>query len=405
MPGAVHPHSYLFYKVDSTYYAKNYYGLVDYSGSNALTVYNSAKTNLGVDGGTIKVLPGDYYFSGVIYVPGNIHLIGNGWRYSTRFYIQHTGVGLYAGDPSGNQMGIEIRNINLIGQAGTSHGLYINNTVNKCSFEYLYIQFFDGDGVKIENSHTITLQNVHSYLNGGNGFTLKGSTAISLLDPYAQNNTHGIYIEGGMGGGNIRGGVSEDNTQTALYITGARTQFDVYSLYMEENSDVVCRIQGSAGNIVRNVKLDGCHFKAQWNKLCLYTDYFEEITIQNSVLWRQGATRHYDIGTNGGYVYDIQNTALNGSYPTENLEDYPVVSGNKPYNRRLLKASLWKTGNYSSVSTGEWKLHYLETTPTVVILTPRTNVNVWCADRNSTHIQIGVSTGTVDIDYYVAVQP
>ncbi len=57
--------------------------------------------------------------------------------------------------------------------------------------------------------------------------------------------------------------------------------------------------------------------------------------------------------------------------------------------------------NETSVSNGDWFVHGLAVTPDAILLTPRSNATVWVNDRNSTHFQCGVSSGSVDLDWAV----
>jgi hypothetical protein len=46
-----------------------------------------------------------------------------------------------------------------------------------------------------------------------------------------------------------------------------------------------------------------------------------------------------------------------------------------------------------------WVAHGLPLTPSTVTLTPRSNVAVWVNNRNATHFQVGVASGTPTIDW------
>jgi hypothetical protein len=60
-------------------------------------------------------------------------------------------------------------------------------------------------------------------------------------------------------------------------------------------------------------------------------------------------------------------------------------------------------GSTISVSNGTWIAHGLITTPLSVDLTPRTQVTLWRLDANATHFQVGVSSGTVTVDWRVSI--
>jgi hypothetical protein len=57
----------------------------------------------------------------------------------------------------------------------------------------------------------------------------------------------------------------------------------------------------------------------------------------------------------------------------------------------------------ATVTDGAWISHGLVSTPGVVILTPRSGVDVWVMARNENQFQVGVSSGTVTVDWYAKV--
>ncbi|MHA2306514.1 MAG: hypothetical protein ACXACU_14105, partial [Candidatus Hodarchaeales archaeon] len=57
-----------------------------------------------------------------------------------------------------------------------------------------------------------------------------------------------------------------------------------------------------------------------------------------------------------------------------------------------------------SVVDGTWVSHGLSSTPLIVILSPQSDVNVWVMARDDTQFQIGVSAGTVTVDWYAEVR-
>ena len=86
---------------------------------------------------------------------------------------------------------------------------------------------------------------------------------------------------------------------------------------------------------------------------------------------------------------------------------YPSLSiKNSGTNNRFIGHNiLLRTENSGTtiITNGDWIIHGLTTTPSIVTLTPRSNVNVWVNDRNATHFQVGVSSGTVTVDWYAEV--
>jgi len=87
------PASYIIFKSGSTYYAKNSStGEVDYSGTSASSVINSAISALGSEGGTIFIRAGYYYLTSSISISkDDVSIIGEGKR-STILKINADGV-------------------------------------------------------------------------------------------------------------------------------------------------------------------------------------------------------------------------------------------------------------------------------------------------------------------------
>ena len=72
-----------------------------------------------------------------------------------------------------------------------------------------------------------------------------------------------------------------------------------------------------------------------------------------------------------------------------------IIEGNKGY--------ITENRGVASVTDGTWVSHGLVSTPIIVILTPQSDVNVWVMARTTTQFQVGVSTGTVTVDWYTVV--
>jgi hypothetical protein len=67
------------------------------------------------------------------------------------------------------------------------------------------------------------------------------------------------------------------------------------------------------------------------------------------------------------------------------------------------KGYVTENSGTATVANGDWIPHDLADTPKIVTLTPRSQVTVWVNDRNETHFQIGVSSGTVTVDWHAEV--
>jgi hypothetical protein len=79
--GGVYPgaSSYTVWKEGSTYYAKNAYGAIDYSGTDVSTVIQSAHDNLPSEGSfSIQIMPGLYMISVTINVTKSVQFISDG---------------------------------------------------------------------------------------------------------------------------------------------------------------------------------------------------------------------------------------------------------------------------------------------------------------------------------------
>ncbi len=113
-------------------------------------------------------------------------------------------------------------------------------------------------------------------------------------------------------------------------------------------------------------------------------------------IWSQGVGQ----GTTPLYV-----ELTDGAYQESNTPMVPTTynPADAVVYLRLHGRFYQNSGVATSITDGYWQKHGLTDTPTIVTLTPRSQATVWVNDRNATHFQVGVSSGTVTVDWYAEV--
>ena len=126
----------------------------------------------------------------------------------------------------------------------------------------------------------------------------------------------------------------------------------------------------------------------------IIADYMEGSTITNIVTSQSNGKITLGPTTQRNYISGFVSTPA-GTYLTIQDSGIDNIISQRNYVNR---------GVAISITNGTWISHSLASTPAIVILTPRSNVNVWVMDRNADQFQIGVSTGDpVTVDWYAEV--
>jgi hypothetical protein len=169
-PGAP---SYTIWQEDSTYYAKNVYGAIDYSGTNGTTIIQNALDN----GRTIFLKAGIYVASG--FMNTNNVLVGEGNATEFRGTIYANSIVDFSIENmriSGSivvthSFGMTMDSVN-INALGTTNGICISDNSNDIDILSTRVYNATEDNIKIVESNRINILNVASYYAGRDGLHL-----------------------------------------------------------------------------------------------------------------------------------------------------------------------------------------------------------------------------------------
>lgn len=263
--------------------------------------------------------------------------------------------------------------------------------------------------------------------SSGTGIVVTGLTSnndpvvsqyVSIVANEIHGTTQGIWLQGGVIGANV--GTTQYCTVQGNIITDLSSG-GYHGIRCSEGKGHIIK-----GNILGNIPRDGIILLGEdtgagasddceiignqifsvsqeadnsYYGISLYAEADNNLVAYNHV---RGSNHHTSIiviyanCTDNTITYNDIDAGMTGT-----IVDYgtgTTVRGNKGYVTE-------NSGTSSSVSNGDWQAHGLMGTPTTVILTPHSNVNVWCNARNTTHFQFGVASGTPDIDWYAEYAP
>lgn len=263
-PEDVDAYSYVIYKEDSTYYAKDgTTRAIAYSGTNASYVFNTLIKSLESIGGKIFVQAGSYAISTSIEFEGchNIVLEGEGVR--TTLYassdvdvIRVVGTteetiadneirklkvqGYYDTNPSTTKSGIGVRytvNTKIVGVwvHKCNHGIYLYSTDNyRALVQDCRCWDNDDDGIADTGGYYTIITNNHLFSNGDCGVHLvKGKDRIVSGNHVWSN---------GVGGGDAKHGIALENVDNSTFYGNIITD--------NENDGII--LSGSRGNTIES---------------------------------------------------------------------------------------------------------------------------------------------------------
>jgi hypothetical protein len=234
--------SYVFYRQDSVYYARNgMTGEIDYSGSVAKTVFDNATAALyngvaNLEGGTIvlAVDPSDtavFSFTAGVTIPEKVSVIGQCRGRVPRLSFEQidssdcmTVVG--ASGSSAPAYSI-LKNFRITGTAGTTgNGIVIPKNVNDVTISNIVSDGHGGSGFHFDGCYHVGIDNCTGASNGDDGFEITDDSGITwgeltfLQCKSLLNTGCGLQmVTGGGGGGSnvaILGGTYEQNTSYGI---------------------------------------------------------------------------------------------------------------------------------------------------------------------------------------------
>jgi len=351
------------------FYAKNAYGVLSYSGTDASAVLN----NVLAAGATVLVAPGTYPITSMVMINySGIQLKGSG--YTT---VLSMGVNSTAIVQALNVWNIAIENLKFDGNWGTGIvGLLLDGVI----YSHFSNMWFDecytsiqvlADGSATQNSgynlfeHTI-IENTRY------GITFDGTLATRYvtLNTFVDTRIGGLYT---LASGLITFIKAADN-----------------NIFYDTYLDIAC--DGSVGVTYNSASptTDQEVYENHFNRLCV-TGY--------------GAGTLYAIHANRCSDYRVSYVELRTAGTNTPYVDLEADSYVRLENSGINDRPISNFGNVTSVTNGQWIAHGIAYYPTYVLLTPTTNVTVWVASRNSTHFQVGVSSGTTGLYWEARYNP
>ena len=294
------PASYIIYKVDTEYKAKNgLTGKIDYSGTDASTVIQAA-----INGGKGKIFvkKGNYLLSAMLTIPSNSILEG---EVGTVFTLV---------DDAGFANPIRVINAeNVVLNRFKLDGNKVNQTV------------YDKDGILISNSSDVLVNEVWSTKNFGEGIEIINSSRITVTNNFLLNNggTSPNFGDGiGIDSSSysiISGNMIINNTCEAVDIANESHYNTVSNNIMIGNRvGVGIRVAGSSFNVVQgNIIKDSTE-----NGVSIYDTATNNILLGNQIVG------------NGifGVKVDSNNNQIENNIVSNNTETGIQISGTSTYN-------------------------------------------------------------------------
>jgi len=271
--------TYTIWEEGSTYYAKNIYGAIDYSGTNATTVSNNAYSQL-TNGGTVVFAQGTYIISGQIEPTNNTVTYGYGAKFVKQATSEYT--------------------VNLL------------NSYN------VTIQGLEVDGQNIADRHLIVA------FPAGNHLTFRD---LWLYGATTKPTGAGLWIGGALGGisegdvliDNVRVEYTEGHCISLKRISHVR----VVNSFLSNQEPHTPLGTGYGGVTLENVTdaiIANNNLENNGEVGAYLASYTANVCISNNVI----RGNNYGIRLSGGNHYD---TSITGNVIVDNLEQGIRVSG------------------------------------------------------------------------------
>jgi len=385
--------SYTIWKEGSNYFAKDRNGFVAYSGSNASEIIqNSIDSSVT---GVIYLRKADYIISTTIIASQDIKIMGED-RYFTILNGQLDVNPVIRSPKSVNLENLRIVSYNYTLVLGVASSPSI---IKDCAFYY-------GRGLLLNGTEYLTMQGCYFYkayagycaLNlASNGAGYLANHNMFRDCAFKSNDGYSVYLNGGQG--NLFQGCGfEGNTEIPIYIKDG--DFNTFSsCWIEGNSGTAnCVIEKGKGNQL----IEKCTFSGTQTDIVIGNESETARDTQVFECYFHSDHTHIEIGSNGLYT-SIQGNRFRNSSPIldSGTGTYRMFNDGYTYGYSIA------TGTQASVSDTNWVSYGLTfgESPQVIILTPHTNVGVCVLNRNTTHFQVGVATGSTTIDWLAEYKP
>lgn len=388
-PGAP---SYTIWKEDSTYYAKNSFGVLTYYGTNASNVVNNAIDALpSTEGGLLHFTSQIFYFTHSIVIERtNVHLEGEGSDNTKLYLNDNSNCHLISITPSTLKNFISIRHMTLWGnkdsQSGQSHGIYIYGYTGDIFLTDLYIDDFLNKGIyvlPITRVHNLWIQ--RNLIEGCNeaGISLNNTVGIHfahIKDNYIYNNQVGIRVYQKNGRGlEIEGNIIYENGQHGVLFEGVR--------YATLNDNQIFDNSKDSA-----YTYDGVYLGKTGSDQTYY------ITINDNFITNQGFTNYQRYGINIADLSD--NLEIQDNYLSGNSNGSINIASGAATSSEIHGNLGFRTEYFGyatiSASTEVYVAHNLVGTPVSVTLTPDNHPSgwngiYWISNVNASHFKININ--------------
>lgn len=353
-------------------------GAVAYSSTNASYVIQSAINalpNTGAMGREIylKSAPSNsrYELTTVVTVDRPVTIRGEGTAGTSYTYIRGMTAGMTMFNVTSSDVCFE--NLKLVGGASNINGIIVKATATS----------------------TISMSHIY-FTQFSTALTLDSVIISHFHDLRFHNNAIGLDMKGNSYSNEFIECTWTSNSVVAIRMRGTGIFYNHFLTSDIEVNAVGIQIRyNSAGNIFENIWLEDS------------TTY--DIDLNDTTGYSAASENHFIFG-HLGYAGGLKVVFGTGAY-------YNTIESGKSYadtiasladngvGNKITTRDTKNSGIATSITNGTWVSHNLAGTPTIVILTPRSQVTVWCMARNSTMFQVGISSGTATIDWYAEYHP
>ena len=241
--GVYPPADYTIWREGTYYYAKNAYGAIIYSGTNASEIINSAINSLNAIGGEIYVYADSYAISSPIRFEGCHNIILRGGGVSTTFFAS--------------------ADVNVIEVMGTEEETITN----------IYLTDFKVQGYLDSNASTTST-----------GIKVQYTTNTKIVGVWVHKADHGIYL---YGQNNYRAFIQDcrcwDNDDDGIADTGGYASFIVNN-WCFSNGDCGIQLVNGGNRLISGNFLSGNGIGGGDSKHGLALENVEKSTVDGNIL-------------------------------------------------------------------------------------------------------------------------
>jgi parallel beta-helix repeat protein len=255
--------------------------------------------------------------------------------------------------------GVRHGNLKSIAIVGCAIGLDIVDSGDASLFEILPL-YNGGDGLRIDNSISISMDTVNCFNNGGNGMNIKNNSHYVIIGSSATENNlnHGINIENKCGFVDLNNVIVKYNNANGVQIDGTCTQTNLSGCEINDNNgngvdfeedsknnkvvdNFICQNEGNgingscnciiSTNIISENKGFGIHSPAHEN--CSILNNIINLNTENGINITSGKYNSilnntiFENAKHGIYLQDTTYSTVNTNNINNNGEDGIILFG------------------------------------------------------------------------------